>query len=174
MATLSLLLGGALAAFILAITPQYIRSYMRQSRLIRENGCQPSRKRKAIDPFFSLDVIWEGKKAVESNRLMALYSSFCSNYGTTHRTKRLHISGFMTIDPENIKTMLTTKFDDFDMSWRVKYAVGPLLGSAGMLTSNGSRWQHARGLAQPMFKSSQLKNTDALEVQFMIFLALQF
>lgn len=47
-----------------------------------------------------------------------------------------------TIDPENIKTILATNFDDWGLGKRIE-TFGPLLGE-GIFTTDGKQWEHSR------------------------------
>lgn len=47
-----------------------------------------------------------------------------------------------TIDPENIKTVLATSFNDFGLGHRL-HTFGPLLGR-GIFTTDGAHWEHSR------------------------------
>lgn len=47
-----------------------------------------------------------------------------------------------TIDPENIKAVLATNFNDFGLGHRL-HTFGPLLGK-GIFTTDGAHWEHSR------------------------------
>lgn len=47
-----------------------------------------------------------------------------------------------TIDPENIKAILSTNFADFGLGGRSE-SLSPLLGR-GIFVSDGPKWEHSR------------------------------
>ena len=49
---------------------------------------------------------------------------------------------YNTMDPENIKAILATKFEDFGVGPRLDF-FGPLLGN-GIFTSDGPHWERSR------------------------------
>lgn len=67
-----------------------------------------------------------------------------------------------TAEPEIVKTVLSTKFDDFALSQRRINAVAPLLGK-GIFASNGAAWERSRAMIRPSFTRSQVADLDSLE-----------
>lgn len=68
---------------------------------------------------------------------------------------------FMTCDPENLKAILATQFEDFDLGERHKHML-PLLGD-GIFTLDGAGWYHSRLLLRPQFSRQQISHVIALE-----------
>jgi hypothetical protein len=61
-------------------------------------------------------------------------------------------STFMnTVEPENIKAILSSQFQDFEIGHMRRGAMAPLLGETGIFTSDGKAWyaQRMRNLIQP-------------------------
>lgn len=85
-----------------------------------------------------------------------------------------------TIDPENIKAILATNFNDFGLGHRL-HTFGPLLGS-GIFTTDGTHWEHSRvrintchfgaitessvsqALVRPNFSKAQIQDLNNFEV----------
>ena len=67
-----------------------------------------------------------------------------------------------TIDAENVKTVLTTKFRDYELSSRRKEAFHPLLG-AGIFANDGADWKYSRELIRPNFIRDQVADLDNFE-----------
>lgn len=68
---------------------------------------------------------------------------------------------FMTSDPENMKAILATQFEDFNLGDRYKQML-PLLGD-GIFTLDGGGWHHSRTLLRPQFSREQISHVVALE-----------
>lgn len=68
---------------------------------------------------------------------------------------------FMTSDPENLKAILATQFEDFNLGDRYKQMY-PLLGD-GIFTLDGGGWYHSRLLLRPQFSREQVSHVIALE-----------
>ncbi|KAB8070020.1 cytochrome P450 [Aspergillus leporis] len=68
---------------------------------------------------------------------------------------------YLTIEPENVKAVLSTHFEDYILGTRLK-AFGPLLGS-GIFTTDGSQWQHSRVMIRHTFKKAQLLDLSLIE-----------
>lgn len=61
----------------------------------------------------------------------------------------------VTSDPENIKTVLATKFNDFALGIRSP-ALSPIFGR-GIFTLDGEGWKHSRAMLRPQFARDQLR-----------------
>ncbi|KAI5197102.1 putative P450 monooxygenase [Aureobasidium subglaciale] len=67
-----------------------------------------------------------------------------------------------TIDPENVKAMLATQFDLWELSAFRKTAYTRLLGH-GIFTTDGAAWKHSRAMLKPSFSRGDIGNVDMLE-----------
>ncbi|KAF2235067.1 cytochrome P450 [Viridothelium virens] len=67
-------------------------------------------------------------------------------------------------EPENIKAILSTQFNDFELGPKRYRDFSPFLGN-GIFTIDGPAWKHSRELLRPNFTKLQLdSNLDTLEV----------
>ncbi|KAK4447087.1 cytochrome P450 [Podospora aff. communis PSN243] len=82
----------------------------------------------------ALDLVFSQFKALFSGHALEALT----DYITTAETVRLElwgVTGYITTDPENIKTILSTKFEDYD--------IGP--------RRDGPAWKHSRSLIKRQF-----------------------
>ncbi|CAN3355548.1 cytochrome P450 52A2 [Diutina catenulata] len=81
-----------------------------------------------------------------------------------YNSGKLTIAGmelFVTRDPDNIKAVLGTQFNDFSLG--VRHAqFNPLLGD-GIFSLDGSGWKHSRTMLRPQFAREQVAHVRALE-----------
>lgn len=68
---------------------------------------------------------------------------------------------FVTTDPENLKTLLATQFNDFELGVRHSH-FKPLLGD-GVFTLDYAGWKHSRALLRPNFSREKISHTQLLE-----------
>ncbi|KAG7660467.1 ALK2 [[Candida] subhashii] len=85
-------------------------------------------------------------------------------------TLAFRILGMQLIDtrePENIKAILSTQFNDFSLGRRhdVMY---PLLGD-GIFTQDNLAWKHSRALLRPQFAREQVGHVKLLEPHLQVF-----
>ncbi|PYH48573.1 cytochrome P450 [Aspergillus saccharolyticus JOP 1030-1] len=71
-------------------------------------------------------------------------------YGHTFRFSMANNNMIFTISPDNIQTVLSTKFSDFGMAPSRQRAWKPFLGK-GIFTLDGEAWSHSRKMITPMF-----------------------
>lgn len=68
----------------------------------------------------------------------------------------------LTVDPENIKAILSTQFQDYGKGERFNRDWHALLGN-GIFTTDGEKWQKSRHLIQSQFTRKRLSNLTVFE-----------
>ena len=160
-----LLLYSAFSIVTLFFLYSQITSYLQRRRFMREHGCQPLAKRYNKDPIFGLDVMRENMAADKTKTFLSLnYNRFHSLGIWTFGNRLFHIPMISTVEPENVKTVLSVRFKDYSMGLRRPY-LSPLLGD-GIFNSDGERWASSRHLLRPSFAREHLADLDAFEGHF--------
>lgn len=135
-------------------------------RMIKTYGCKPVRYIGDSNSWLNLFVGWglvkEAGKAVKNHTLLELILNRFSQNGATFGIRFLHYHNISTTEPENVKTMLSTNFQDWSLSSTRKKTFGPLIGK-GIFTTDGPAWQHSRELLRPNFVRSQVGNLEMLD-----------
>lgn len=81
-----------------------------------------------------------------------------------NNTISLYIGGkqiLFTLDPENIKAVLATQFNDFVLGSRHSHFL-PLLGD-GIFTLDSHGWKNSRSMLRPQFSREQIAHVKSLE-----------
>ena len=110
-------------------------------------------------PFFSREP-FKMLVAKSQGRILAMVLGFFEDYGLTWRANIGHTI-FVTSDPENIKAILATQFNEFVMGLR-HAQFKPMLGD-GIFTLDGKGWKHSRSMLRPNFSREQVAHTQSLE-----------
>lgn len=153
----------SLAVYVLFKVQQRLRLSARHNPIIKEHGCKPIRRfREVDDPIFGWRFILNTMKAYRKHRLLDLIQDRYNRLGYTIRAKIKFKYIYNTVEPENIKAMLATKFNDWSLPDGRKRAFIPLLGQ-GIFTSDGPAWQHSRDLLRPNFSRTQVRDLDKFE-----------
>lgn len=92
--------------------------------------------------------------------LVELREFFLKN-GDTAAVKVAGRQAVNTRDPENIKAILATQFNDFGLGVRHQLFL-PLLGD-GIFTLDNEGWKHSRAMLRPQFAREQVAHVKALE-----------
>ncbi|KAF3480948.1 uncharacterized protein GIQ15_06295 [Arthroderma uncinatum] len=138
----------------------------RQVRL-RENT-QPIPKVTQSPVKFGIDFYNRVTKAVDENRYLELETELFEQYGDTFSFSMFGTTSVMTREPENIKTVLATKFEDFSFSAARYNSFAPMLGD-GIFThmygggEKGQPWRHSRNVLRPQFAKQQIQDLTVLE-----------
>ncbi|KAH0556965.1 hypothetical protein GP486_005251, partial [Trichoglossum hirsutum] len=82
--------------------------------------------------------------------------------GNTYEFHGLNGAVIGTAEPQNIQTILSLRFNDFELGGKRKRNFAPLLGN-GIFTADGPDWEHSRAFLRPQFSREQISDLDATE-----------
>ena len=135
-------------------------------RFIQHNGCKPVVKAPGWDPLFGLDTLIESIKEIKNHKALESsqkrFADFkCNTFWVRIFRQRI----FITMEPENVKTILSLKFTSYSLGEGRKKLMIPFMGE-GILTTDGEKWQHSRNMIRPSFTRSQISDLDMYEHHF--------
>lgn len=156
-----LLVGGMLIGLVYYVYNELTVGASRR-KIIREHGCQPPVKYPHVDPILGLDLFWENMRHIKAKTFMSAQKERFATLGNTHEVNLMGSKVILTIEPENLKTILSLKFKEFGLGQRRKNALVPLLGH-GIFSTDGAAWQHSREMLRPNFARSQVGDLDIFE-----------
>ncbi|KAJ9645879.1 hypothetical protein H2199_002922 [Coniosporium tulheliwenetii] len=158
----TVLFGALVFSLFAFVVYSQFTTYLARRQIKRDNGCKPPQARYAHkDPFFGLDFLWENIKKGKEHKLLENSQKRFARLGNTFTAKMFFMPVIATIEPENVKTILSLKFKDFSLGPREEM-LGPLLGR-GIFTTDGERWQHSRHMIRPNFARDQVADLQAFE-----------
>ncbi len=158
---------GALLLFY-AIYNGYCRleAAISSHRFARTHDCKPVKPSPTLNTFSNEILGWKvpllllnGFKA--GKPLETIQKHFFQNCYTV-RAKLLSTNIIFTMEPENVKTILASSFNDWTMTTRRKRATHAYIGH-GIFTADGPIWKQSRELLRPNFARSQIDNPETLE-----------
>ena len=135
----------------------------RLSAFATAHNCAPP---PTIPGSFLSGIMHKWKRLSQRGDIFNVYmNSMFVKHGPTHAvvsaitgtTKTLY-----TIQPENVKTMLSTKFSDYHRPRTMPNALDPVMGQ-GVFTSNGAEWAHSRALVRAQFSGKRVKDVAKLD-----------
>lgn len=136
-------------------------------RIIRENGCKPIKKNSEYNSWteeiFGIKALLETVRSFRAHNLLETSRARFHRHGNTIKINVLGTSFFDTIEPEILKTMMATKFKDWNLPDRRKSAFVPLLGH-GIFTTDGVAWHNSRELLRPNFTRNQVGDLATFEL----------
>ncbi|KAI9751505.1 MAG: hypothetical protein M4579_006041 [Chaenotheca gracillima] len=140
------------------------RNHLTQGRFMREYGCQLPVKYPHKDPFFGFDIFLENFKSLKQKTFLSCtWKRYQRMDRSTYRSIMLGEWVINTIEPENVKAMISTKFEDFDIGWRRRQAFSQLLGNNGIFLADGPQWKKTRALMRPNFTKKIWTNLSVFE-----------
>ncbi|KAK9372169.1 cytochrome P450 [Lipomyces chichibuensis] len=111
--------------------------------------------------FFGVPRFISLSRSFREHKVMEYVADDFKRYGNTFGTKVFGQRNHWTIEPENIKAILATKFNDFGLGTRYD-AFLPFLGE-GIFTLDNEGWAHSRMMLRPQFKRQQVSDISMLE-----------
>ena len=112
--------------------------------------------------FLGLDVLWDLLRASHSQRYLETIQHAYQAYGNTFSRHILLSSLICTIEPANIKAVLSTRFKDYGITSVRKNAFRPFLGES-ILIADGAEWTHARAMLRPSFSKENHSDLEMFE-----------
>ena len=154
-------------AFAVACYPIYLvlSSIIKERRFqafSRSNGCLPPHNDSTAWPL-GLDRMYEILTA-RSKGLDPLEDFFVPPL-YVHATLERSVLGqtiLETIEPENIKTILASKFKDWEVGEGRNNAFRAVMGK-NIFTSDGKFWEHSRALFRPQFARELINDLECVE-----------
>jgi hypothetical protein len=157
---IALVLGGTYLTYVL-IQRAIIGHH--RSIIIQTNNCKPVPKYPHKEPIFGLDLFIENTKLSKTGGyLERVQERYRENGVYTFSQLILGERIINTAEPENVKTILATKFKDFKLTQRRKDAIGPVFGH-GIFVTDGEEWAASRALLRPSFSRSFIGDLDVFE-----------
>ena len=150
---------------------QYCQLYSKHRKLAAFYGCQPPPTYPHRFPILGLDAILDSIYAAKSHKYLNHQRAQYEHYGTTFSSRFYTSAVINTIEPENIRTVLSTKFEHYGIGPRRKNAFAPLLGREhSVFQLDGRRWRHSRNLLKPCFTHNKIASLGLFETHFQTFL----
>ncbi|EER32695.1 cytochrome P450 52A7 [Candida tropicalis MYA-3404] len=151
-----------LPAFIIF---HWIVSAIHTNSLRRKLGAKPFTHTQ-LDGFYGFKFGRDFLKAKRIGRQVDLINSRFPDDIDTFSSYTFGNHVIFTRDPENIKALLATQFNDFSLGGRIKF-FKPLLGY-GIFTLDGEGWKHSRAMLRPQFAREQVAHVTSLEPHFQL------
>lgn len=135
-------------------------------KMIRDHGCQPVWRyphKGVLGNLLGLDMLQDIVASAKAGRMME--RGRIRNFGSGHHTMQARVlwnTVYVTIEPENVKAMLSTQFDDFILGHRRHAVFIPVFGH-GIFDTDGAAWARSRAMIRPSFTRHQIADLDMFE-----------
>jgi cytochrome P450 len=150
-----------IVAVLGAIACVFLQRFFARRQFARDNNCKPVARCLGKEYFFGLDALPIALRASRQHKLLEWGRECYATYGNTFRVKELNKSAILTVEPENIKTVLSVKFNDYGIGHRLE-VFRPLLGE-GIFNTDGDHWSTSRSLIRPSFTRTQIADLTNFE-----------
>lgn len=142
---------------------QRFKTEARRQNLISSHGCKPPTKFPVWDPVFGIDVMHKTVKTHRNRTMLDTMHARHAQYGMTFSSRLSNVPIISTIEPENIKAILSTNFKDFHVGLPRRRAFGPVVANS-ILVADGVEWERSRAFLRPSFSKNQVGDLQTLEI----------
>ncbi|RYP75338.1 hypothetical protein DL771_002434 [Monosporascus sp. 5C6A] len=154
---------GILLVLMGVYTQTELRGWYRYYSKNAQNGCAPM----PVYPndMFGIRYFLEAVRQVRANALLESRQQRMKSLGHTFVHKLFPEPGLCvdTDDPEIVKTILATNFEDWIIPEIRVRGMLPVLGYHSIFTTNGPEWQHARAMLRPAFVRDQISDIQCFD-----------
>ncbi|EPQ55858.1 cytochrome P450 [Gloeophyllum trabeum ATCC 11539] len=109
-----------------------------------------------------LDIIKDNITSFKENLPSDNLLRYTEEYGNTFNFRILGENRVVTIEPEHIKALLATEFNNFEKGPVIKRQLKSVLGS-GVFSSDGEMWKFHRSMTRPFFTKDRISHFDIFE-----------
>ena len=155
--------------FVYAVYHVYWELTVGASRraLITKHGCKPIKSVPDYQYFpnnlIGYKILSENVAAMKEHRFLEYTRNRLMKAGVNTMYQRTIFTNLIqTVEPDNLKTVLSLNFKDWELGPRRRNAFLPFLGY-GIFTTDGAAWQHSRELLRPNFVRSQVGDLATFE-----------
>jgi cytochrome P450 len=149
---------GFLAIYVIITVAQSLQRAIQRRKFKRAHDCKPPPR---LDSgFMGIKRYLEIRRKIKKRTTFKDAQKNFNETGTTLSQVVLGASIVSTIEPENVKAVLSTKFTDFSLGLRHN-SFFPLLGD-GIFTLDGEGWSHSRAMLRPQFSREQVADVAML------------
>ncbi|KAK7516622.1 cytochrome P450 [Phyllosticta citriasiana] len=157
----------AVLAAVVAWVAYFMYRHANEEIKIRRYGGHAPSVRKWWDPLGATFIWGLTSHSLRDENLEFFHDQFCLS---AHGRKRpynyeVRLCGsrfIFTADPDNVKAMLSTQFNDYGKGKRVRDDWHDLLGES-ILTADGESWQKSRQIVRTYFTKQRISNLVCFE-----------
>ena len=139
------------------------RQYFIHRKIIRERGCLPARSLPQKDPVFGIDIAFRMFRSYGGGQRSAKFKDQHDAFGSTFQSVALGKTRIFTIEPDNLRAILSTNFKDWGVQPLRLPPWEPFLGK-GVMDTDGAFWKHSRDIVQPLFRRQQIADLASFDM----------
>lgn len=124
-----------------------IINFFEQRKFSLDNGCLPCRRMPQRERLIGYHLYKQDVAMARQGRSLQTAQNRFRLFGHTFSGVVMGQSFITTIDPENVKALLSSQFSDFNSG--KKSLFGPFIGDS-MLTTDGAMWKNSRVRSSPL------------------------
>ena len=145
-----------------SIAVYYVLHNWYQDYRAQKHGCRSPPPYPQKDPLLGIDLFLQTGKAIQNHCYLPELTKRYNTLGNTFSTKSLGSSSINSIEPENLKAVFSSKFNDWGVEPVRLPAQDPFCGR-GFITTDGAAWEHSRSLLRPSFNRETALDLPSLE-----------
>ncbi|KAK0439708.1 cytochrome P450 [Desarmillaria tabescens] len=143
--------------FVSAIVRNYLTSFTVERKAAAQGAIMAPSVRGT-----SLSILREMSHSFRDGYPDEIFQKWSEEYGNTYSFNFFSDKQMFTTEPEHIKAILATQFQDFEKG-RIFYVAEESLLGAGIFNSDGDIWKFHRTMTRPLFNKDRISDFDNFE-----------
>lgn len=157
--------------FVLVPVALYLHSKHYWLFKMRIHNTRPAPVYPHRDPVFGLDWIIDMSKALKTHTLLQFWDSLLTRLGGTFWVQNVGDWLVITNEPENVKAVHATRFEDWHVGGIRHKVISLTLGPRAIFAVNGQEWHETRAMIRPSFVRNQIADLECTDRHVDNFLA---
>ncbi|KAF7548761.1 hypothetical protein G7046_g8566 [Stylonectria norvegica] len=129
-------------------------------RQMRVHKTSPAAVYPHRDRLLGTDWIVDMARAARTHSILQTWQRLFASVGSTYWAHNVGAWIVMTNEPDNVKALLSTRFEAWPVGGVRQKVIVMALGPRGIFAVNGREWQHARAMIRPSFVRNQIADLE--------------
>ncbi|KAF8583528.1 cytochrome P450 [Ramaria rubella] len=143
------------------VTLKNILRYLLEEHEIRRLGARRVPQVRTYWPG-GVDLMLDIYKRFVNGSVGEAWENYCGTYGSTCNVRIFWKDTIVTTEPNNLKIILATEFDNYEKGRKFKWQMKSVLGT-GIFNSDDDMWKFHRDMARPYFSRTRVTEFDLFD-----------
>ncbi|KAI0073816.1 cytochrome P450 [Panus rudis PR-1116 ss-1] len=145
---------------LLVVAADFLKYRRNERNAAARNAVLPKRVKAKLPG--GLDLLSRMQKNFHTRFLGSIFYDWAHEYGYTFNFRLLGEDRIFTAEPEHIKMILATEFNNYEKGPLFRFQMDTLLGT-GVFNSDGDMWKFHRSMTRPFFSKDRISHFDIFD-----------
>ncbi|KAG9258546.1 cytochrome P450 [Emericellopsis atlantica] len=129
----------------------------------RIHNTLPAKSYPHTDVLLGMDWFFTMLHALKTHAVLEMWNEMFTSIGQTFWNQSIGQWVLLTNEPENVKAMLSTNFEDWELGSSRKKLTQMAIGEENLFALNGDEWKRARHDVKGIFRRGEIRDLQGVE-----------